>query len=50
MIRKDGTPTNYGSLCLTVATDTDAVLLIRNGVIIDYYFYRAVPYKPDTRP
>jgi len=50
MIRTDGTPANHGSLCLTVATDADAALLIRNGVIIDYCLYRAVPYKPDTRP
>ncbi len=50
MIRKDGPPARSGSLCLTVATDADAALLIRDGVILDYCLYRAVPYRPDTRP
>jgi hypothetical protein len=50
MIRKDGPPARFGSLCLTVATDADAALLIRDGVILDYHLYRAVPYRPDTRP
>ena len=45
MIRRDGPPARFGSLCLTVATDADAALLIRDGVILDYCLYRAVPYK-----
>ena len=50
MIRRDGPPARFGSLYLTVATDADAALLIRDGVILDYCLYRAVPYKQDTRP
>ena len=50
MVRKDGPPARTGSLYLTVATDTDAALLTRDGVILDYYLYRAVPYRRDTRP
>jgi hypothetical protein len=38
-MRKDGPPGRPGHLYLTVATDTDAALLIRNGVIINYYLY-----------
>ncbi|CAK7208072.1 hypothetical protein SEUCBS139899_010906, partial [Sporothrix eucalyptigena] len=50
MIRQTDPPPRYGSLCLTVATNDDAALLIKDGVTLGYGFYRAVPYKKDTRP
>jgi hypothetical protein len=50
MIRQEGQPAKYGSLCLTTATEAEAALLLRRGVVIDYGFYYATPYKEDKRP
>lgn len=50
MIRQHGQPTRSGSLCLTLATEADAALLLRDGVIIDYTLYYPSPYNKDTRP
>ena len=50
MLRNDGPPSRTGSLCLTVATEADAAMLLREGVIIDYCLYRCVAYRPDDRP
>lgn len=50
MIRRGTNPAPLGSLCLTMATEADADLLLRNGAIIGYGFHYASPYREDHRP